>query len=539
MIRRARSAARCRIAGLVVLVAAGCTRAKPFESAAGQRILRIAYEREIDVLNPLTSQNLADISFSMIEGLVTTNETNEYVPVLATTIPTAANGLIAKRPDGSLDITWPLREHVQWHDGQPFTSKDVCFTWKFVIDPASETYNREQYLGIKECRTPDAHTVVFHWDRAYGYYAGLFEAILPEHVLGGMTAEQIVNYEPYNRGGKTIGTGPFRFAEWKAGEYIRVIRNDHYWRGVEYPKIDQIVWAFIPDANTRANALKARQYDFARILSTQVVELSRLAGYRIHLINSNSFMHLEMSQRTKRTRDLFGDSLVRAAIFSAIDRRGIADRLMEGTVTVANSPLNSKHPYFNANVRSFEYDPPRAQRLLDEAGWIPGPDGVRRKAGERFSFVMLNRAGATDRIAVAQVIQAELKAIGIEVQFETLESAAWTQRWRRGEWEAIVSAWFLPADPSLTNLYACEGANNVTGVCDPALDSLLLHSDHTLSAEERKRDLDQVQDRLMTTARMLPLYYNVVPEVTSDRVGNYRGSGTNFGSFWNLWEWTL
>jgi peptide/nickel transport system substrate-binding protein len=152
---------------------------------------------------------------------------------------------------------------------------------------------------------------------------------------------------------------------------------------------------------------------------------------------------------------------------------------------------------------------------------------------------MLNRSGSSDRIAIAQVIQAQLKAIGVEVSFETLESAAWTQRWRRGEWDAIVSAWFLPADPSLTGLYGCDGANNMAGFCDPELDVLLVRSDHTLAYADRKRDLDLAQERLAASARTLPLYYNVVPQVVSTRVGNFRGSGTNFGSFWNLYEWTL
>jgi ABC-type transport system substrate-binding protein len=129
--------------------------------------------------------------------------------------------------------------------------------------------------------------------------------------------------------------------------------------------------------------------------------------------------------------------------------------------------------------------------------------------------------------------------VGVEVRFETLESAAWTQRWRSGQWEAIVSAWFLPADPSLTGLYACGGPNNMTGLCDAALDETLEASDRYFSFDERKPLLDIAQERLADAAFSLPIYYNVVPEVVSTRVGNYRGSGTNFGSFWNLWEWTL
>jgi peptide/nickel transport system substrate-binding protein len=507
--------------------------------SVGRRILRVAYDREVDVLNALTSQNLADIMFSMVEGLVTTDEHNTYVPVLAETIPTEENGLVVRRPDGTVEMSWPLRRGVRWHDGEPFTSADVCFTWRFVASPGSQVYNRDQYLGIRECRAPDDHTVVFVWDAVYGYYAGLFEAILPEHVLGGMTTEEIVSYTPYNRGEETIGTGPFRFAEWKTGEYIRVVRNDDYWRGPEYPRIDEVVWSFIPDLNTRLNAMKAGQHHYGQIAPTQVSEVRGLPGYDVHLVSSNTFMHFDVSVNTERSRALFSDRQVRQALFHAVDRDAIAEQLMQGTVRVAHSPINPTSPYHNPDVPRIAFDPDLSRRLLEGAGWTQGPDGIRVKHGLRFSFEMLNRAGSTDRIAIAQVIQAQLKDVGVEVTFRTLESAAWTQQWRNGDWEGIVSAWFLPADPSITGLYACGGPNNMTGLCDPELDALMEESDRHLDFEARKRALDAAQVRLAEIYRALPIYYNVVPQVVSTAVGSFRGSGTNFGSFWNLWEWTL
>ncbi len=541
MIRRALSA----LLAAAALGAFGCRSGATAPTESGHRILRVAYDREIDVLNPFTSQNLVDISFSMIEGLITTNERNEYIPVLAEKIPTEENGLVARHGDGSLTMTWPLHRNVPWHDGVAFTSADVCFTWRFVTDANSMTYNREQYLGIQKCDMPDDHTVVFTWDGAYAYYAGLFEAILPRHVflkedgLTEMSVEEIVNYEPYNRGRRTIGTGPFRFAEWKTGEYIRVVRNDDYWRGPQYPAIAEIVWAFIPDNNTRLLALKSSRYDWGRIQPTQVSVVRDLPGADVHLIDANSVMHFDLAIRTELGKSLFEDVRVRRAIFHAIDREGMAKKLLEGTVKVAEGPINPNSPYHNPNVTTYPYDLAASRRLLDEAGWKAGPDGVRHKAGQRFSFPMINRAGTTDRILLAQVIQAGLKEVGVEVGFETLESAAWTQRWRSGQWEAMVSAWFLPADPGITGLYACRGANNMAGFCDPALDEILERSDKALSFEARKPLLDQAQAKLAEQARMLPLYQNVTPEVVSRRVVGYRGSGTNFGSFWNLWSWEL
>ena len=527
------------LAGAAVVFACTGDAPDPLASADGRKILRVAYDREVDVLNAFTSQMLVDIHFSMVEGLVTTDENNTYIPVLAREIPSEENGGIERLQDGRVAMTWHLQEDVRWHDGESFTSEDVCFTWDFVTSENSQTYNRDWYLGIEECAMPDDHTVVFTWSGEFGYYAGLFEAILPEHVLGGKTAEEIVNYTPYNRGEELVGTGPFRFAEWRSGEYIRVVRNEDYWRGPDFPAIDEIVWSFIPDSNTRLNAMKAGQYHWARLEPTQVVEVEGLGEYEVHLISSNTFMHLDVSLNTDRARTLFSDPAVRRALFHAVDRDAIANQLLEGTVVVANTPINPTSPYHNPDVPSFEYDPDEARRLLDASGWLPGADGVREKDGVRFSFEMLNRAGTADRIAIAQVIQAQWKEIGVEVAFETLESAAWTQRWRSFDWEALVSAWFLPADPSFTGLYRCDGPNNMTGLCDPALDEAMRASDRALGFAARKPLLDEAQRLLAESARHLPIYYNVIPELASRRIGQYRGSGTNFGSFWNLWEWTL
>lgn len=533
---------RCAALAVLALGMVGCGGGEsrdPLNSADGRSILRVAYEREVDVLNAFTSQMLVDIHFSMVEGLVTTDESNTYIPVLAREIPTIQNGLIVENPDGSLRVTWPLQEGVRWHDGEPFTSEDVCFTWRFVTSENSQTYNRDWYMGITGCEMPDDHTVVFTWTGAFGYYAGLFEAILPEHILGEMSAEEIVNYTPYNRGDELVGTGPFRFAEWRAGEYIRVVRNDDYWRGGEHPGIDEIVWSFIPDSNTRLNAMKAGQYHYARLEPTHVAEVEALDGYEAHLISSNTFMHLDVSLNTPRAKMLFSDRDVRRALFHAIDRGAIAEQLMQGSVRVAETPINPTSPYHNGEVVATTYDPERAAAMLTELGWLPGADGIREKDGERFLFTMLNRAGTADRIAIAQVIQAQLKTVGVEVDFRTLESASWTQAWRSFDWEAVVSAWFLPADPSFTGLYRCGGPNNMTGFCNPELDEVMRSSDRSLEFDVRKPLLDRSQAMLAQDARMLPIYYNVIPELVSDRIQNYRGSGTNFGSFWNLWEWQI
>jgi peptide/nickel transport system substrate-binding protein len=501
---------------------------------AGQKILRVAYTAEIDTLNALTSQNLTDIEITMVEGLVMSNDQNTYIPVLAKEIPTLENGGIVENEDGTFAMTWNLHEGVKWHDGEEFTSEDVCFTLDFIQSDAGDAvYNKTEYMGIQECQTPDPYTVVLVWSKPYAGYSKLFDTVLPKHMLEG---QDILTYDAYNR--SPLGTGPFKFVEWRAGEYVRVERNPDYWRGAEYPKLDGIVFSFIPDPNTRLNALKAREHDLGQILPNQVAEVEGLAGYDVELVPANSWIHMVFNVSTERGQEIFGDPNVRKAIFHAIDREAIIEGIMDGTVQLANSGISPNSPYYNPDVPHYDFDPAMSAEMLDAAGWTDSNgDGIRDKDGEKLSFTIMNRSSRPERTAIAQAVQAFLKDVGVEVQFENLENAAWLEKWLSKNWEAIIGGWIIPADPSLTALYSCEASNNFTGFCNEELDALMEESDAAFDFADRKPLMDQVQVMLADEARELPIYYNTLPYVIREDFQNFRGSGTNLGSFWNSYEW--
>lgn len=538
------------LAALLALVLSACTApaAAPTTGAAetteseaaaapaaesGSKILRVAYGAEIDTLNALTSQNLTDIEITMVEGLIMSNNENTYIPVLAKEIPTLENGGVVANDDGTTSMTWNLQEGVLWHDGKEFTSADVCFTLDFIQSEAGQAvYNQTDYMGIVDCQMPDPYTVVMVWDQPLGKYVTLFDTVLPKHLLEG---QDILTFDGYNR--SPLGTGPFKFAEWKAGEYVRVVKNENYWRGPEYPKLDEIIFSFIPDPNTRLNAMKAGEHDLGEILTNQVKEVEGLEGYKVEIVPSNRWLIFEVNVATERGQVLFGDPNVRKALFHAIDRQAIVDGLLEGTVELANSGISPTSPYHNPDVPAYDYDPELAAQMLDDAGWTVGADGIREKDGERLSFTIINRTSRPERTAIAQAIQAYLKEVGVEVLFEDLESAAWLERWLSTDWEAIIGGWIIPADPSLTSLYACGASNNFTGFCNPELDAAMETADQALDFAERKPLMDEAQRILAEEARELPLYYASLPFVMREDLQNFKGSGTNLGSFWNSYEW--
>jgi peptide/nickel transport system substrate-binding protein len=522
------------------LYAGGQEEAAPEQPGAdsGKKILYVAYDRELDVLNPFTSQMLCDLQHNVNEGLIITNDKNEYIPVLAKEIPTIENGGVVENDDGTYTMTWRLHEGVKWHDGEEFTAEDVKFTLDFIHNTPS-VYNQSEYNKIIGTEIVDDYTIKMTWDGLYTFYAGLFEATLPEHILGDMSWKEIAQYEPFNRGPEFIGTGPFVFEEWKSGEYIRIVRNPDYWRGGEYPYLDEMVWQFIPDQTARFNAMKSGDYHIGQIEATQVEDFD-VEGFHVEMIPSNVFYHIDMNVKESGRPDLFGDLRVRRAIYHAIDRQAIVDQLLEGTVTVANSPIPPTSPYHNPDITAPEYNPDKARELLEQAGWTDSDgDGVRDKNGKKFSFQWMNRSGRADRIAIAQVAQAQLKQVGIETTMTELEAAAWSQKWRRGQWDAIVSGWFMSSDASLTNYYHSEGSNNFTGFGDPELDRLMEESDQVLNFSVRKPLLDKAQQLLNDKVHTILLYYRDSPWVVADNLTNFRGSGTNLGNWWNAWEWDL
>jgi peptide/nickel transport system substrate-binding protein len=507
----------------------------PAAAEGAKKVLRVAYDAEIDTLNALTSQNLTDIEITMVEGLIMSNDQNTYLPVLAKEIPTFENGGIVKNDDGTLSMTWNLQQGVKWHDGEEFTSADVCFTLDFIQSDAGDAvYNKSDYMDIVDCQMPDPYTVVMVWDKPAGNYVTLFDTILPKHFLEG---QDILTYDAYNR--SPLGTGPFKFAEWKPGEYVRVVKNENYWRGPEFPKLDEIVFNFIPDPNTRLNGLKSGTYDFGQILPMQVKEVQDLEGYQVVSVPSNRWVIFETNIVNEHGKKLFSDPNVRKALYHGIDRMAIVDGLMEGTVTLANTEISPSSPYHNPDVPAYDYDPALAAKMLDDAGWVVGADGIREKDGEKFSFTILNRNSRPERTQVAQAIQAYLKDIGVEVKFEDLENAAWLDQWLSKDWESVIGGWIIPSDPSLSSLYGCDASNNFTGFCNEELDAAMDEADQAMDFATRKPLMDKVQVMLAEEGRELPIYFNELPFVLRSDFQNFKGSGNNLGSFWNSYEWDL
>lgn len=532
-----------RLAAVAAIVAAaacgGSAPAPAGESASGARAhkgLVVGYDREPDTLNRFSTHILEDIQTCVVEGLVTTNEKMEVVPLLAASVPTLANGGVVLRKDGGMDVTWKLRPEVRWHDGTPHTSADVKFTVEAINSPAYNPESTDGFDRITGVDTPDPYTAVLHYKEVYAPYELQFvRGTLPKHVLEGRDIDTATDY---NRA--PLGTGPYRVAEWRSGELIRLEAVPRYWRGTP-AAIPTITFKFIANTNTRINQLKSGEVDMVVMFPwDKHREVAAIPGVSVHRIDGNGYEHVTLNERAFPA---FADVRVRRALTHAVDRELIANTILEGLAPVTHGPVQPVSWAHNPDVTRYPFDQARARALLDEAGWKVGTGGVREKDGQRFAFTLITQAGFAVRENVAQVLQRQFKEVGVDAAIQLHDGTSISKLWFEGKFHAMLHWWQLPADPELTLFFAKDrtppAGRNINYVIDDALTTLVYASDRTVAQAERARLLREAQARIAELAIEIPLYGVTKLDAVPTRLKGFTGNPTNTGPFWNVHAWVL
>jgi peptide/nickel transport system substrate-binding protein len=500
--------------------------------------LVVGYDREPDTLNRFSTHILEDIETCVVEGLVTTDEKMNIVPLLAASIPTLENGGVVLRKDGGMDVTWKLKPDVTWHDGTPHTSADVKFTVEAINSPAYNPESTDGFDRITSVDTPDPLTAVLHYDQVYAPYQLQFmRGTLPRHVLEG---RDIDTANDYNRA--PLGTGPYRVAEWKTGEFIRLEAVTNYWQGGGQPHLKTLLFKFIPNTNTRINQLKSGEVDMVVMFPwDKHREVAAIPGVRVQRTDGNGYEHVTMNQRAFPA---FADVRVRQALTHAVDRALIATTILEGLAPITHGPVQPVSWAHNPQIRQYAFDPTRARALLDEAGWKDANgDGVREKDGQRFAFTLITQAGFAVRENVAQVLQRQFKDVGVEAAVQLHDGTSISKLWFEGKFHAMLHWWQLPADPELTLFFAKDRmpprGRNINYVSDDALTALVYAADRSVSQAERGKVLGEAQARIAELAIEIPLYGVSKLDAVPARLKGFTGNPTNTGPFWNVHTWTL
>jgi peptide/nickel transport system substrate-binding protein len=386
------------IGGLIGLAAILGHQADAQTPSRGGRVVVVSPQEPRTLLPHLDLLTLSrEVQRLVFDGLLTLDDRGEYVPRLAAEVPTVDNGGVSA---DARTYTFKLRRGVSWQDGRPFTAADVEFTWKLITDAKLPVPSRLVWADVQRVETPDPHTVRFHFAKPMLAFLGTVASdrgyIVPRHLLEGKD----VAASELNR--KPVGTGPFAVREWVAGSHVLLGRNAGYWEAGK-PALDEILVRIIPGTAGQRAARERQEVDLElHVPAADAAAVRALPDYRLVPAPSYAWWHFWLNNEDPILRE----RPVRQALAHGLDKAGITGTIMGGLVQPLHAALPPAHWAHNPLVRAYAHDPARAAALLDEAGWRPGPGGVRQKDGRPLAVEILNIAGEAERLQVVQVAQA-------------------------------------------------------------------------------------------------------------------------------------
>jgi len=415
-----------------------------------------------------------------------------------------------------LTITFHLRHGVVWHDGAPFTSADVLFTYQMYIDPKVPTSYAEDFKQVADLQTPDPWTVRVVYPQPYAPALESWgTSIHPRHLLEG----QDVTKSPLSR--MPIGTGPYRFVEWQSGEKLVLEANADYFEGAPY--IRRVVYRVIPDSTTQFLELLSGGLDFMGLTPLQYRKRTDTPAFQ-NSFNKYRYLSFSYSYLGYNLRKpLFQDQRLRQAITCAIDKQEIVDGVLLGMGQVATGPYKPDTWVYNPKIRHYPYDPKRARELLEEAGWFDKDnDGVRERGAEKLSFTIVTNQGNDLRVRTAEILQRRLKEVGIEVQIRVVEWATFLKEFIfPGNFDATILGWSGGPEPDQYNIWHSSKTGprdlNFIHYKNAEVDSLLERGRRTFDQAERKRIYDRFQEILAEEQPYTFLYVGEALPVVSAR----------------------
>lgn len=512
-------------------------------------------------LNPLlgTQTVMDEVLVFIVEGFTKVMPDGSRVPNLAKEVPTLQNGGVSA--DGKT-ITYKLKEGIKWSDGTPLTCADFQFTLEAIMTPGVGVVSTTGYNQLEKVECPDPNTVVLKFKEFYAPYLTLFDnLVLPKHYCG--DPKDMKNWA-YNR--KPLGTGPFKLDEWVADSYVTLSRNPNY-REKDKPYLDQVVIRIVPSSEVGMQLLASGEVDIMwNNTEADYPQLEKMPGVKIseplQIGGERLFLNLAENKDPsdpKKPHLILSDVKVRQAIEYGINKQRIIDKLLYGKAKPGTSELNAG--FFDCKITPRPYDPEKAKQLLTEAGWVPGPDGIRvakgakvAPDGTRLRLKYSTTSGNKLREDSQVLIVEDMKAIGVELYIENAPSSVVIGTWdnasprRRGNFDIIMYTTNAGIDPhsQMTNLYASwmiphegnKGGLNYTRFSDPKVDELLQAAAKEPDMNKRKDLYCQIAKIGQEATNMIYLYQRLDLDSYRDRLqGWVPNAWDNNG--WNAEDWWL
>jgi peptide/nickel transport system substrate-binding protein len=538
------SAKRILAALLLLTAPCACTRVTT-TTASGHNpwtipgVLRIGSTEEPDSLNLMFGHTLATDEVScLLYSFILRNDANgNLFPDLATEVPTYQNGGISK--DGTT-ITVHLRHGVRWSDGYPLTANDWLFTYHAVMNPANNTKTNYGWDMIKSASAPNPYTIVIHLKRptVQGLeiltMGGAAYPPLPAHILAKYPN---INNVPFNA--HPISSGPFVLKEWRHGDRLVFVPNPFYFRGK--PKLKEIVWRVIPDPHSILNELATHDIDvYAAVNEDEVAQLSSIQGIRVERRLVAWWQHLGINT----SKPQLSDPRVREAIAEGVDWKRIIATVYHGYGQPALSDIFPES-WAAPHLAPYRYDPSDAARLVAQAGWKMGADGVLHKGPLAMDLTLVAGADDSENEESEVVIQSMLKPLGFKIEIKNYPRSylfAQDGPIYSGKYDLEWSLETNGPDPdnsgSWDGKFIPPNGANTSWLNDPTINRLSEEAASTFDEATRKRLYQEEEERLRQLNPNVFVFWWVDYYGINTDVKNYIPSAF-IADEWNAWQWRI
>ena len=460
-----------------------------------------------------------EINLLLFNGLTAHDAENQVVAGLAESWDYDAD---------TFTYTFHIRPGITWHDGEPFTSKDVKFTIEAIMDPENGSENAPNYEDVVEITTPDDLTVSFRLaEPNVAFLEYMTMAILPAHLLEGEDMQESDFFR------HPIGTGPYKLESWDVGQSIVLVKNEDYYLGA--PHIDRILFKIVPDDNAQAVQLKSGELDLALLDPKNARNFQNTDGFTCYDMKTSDYRGILFNfwnEYWQNNRDII------PAVCYAIDRQAIIDTVLLGQGMAAYGPLQ-RNIYNNENVEHYDYNPEKAKEILERVGCTLNSDGYYQRNGEEIGFVISVMSGEQDRLDIAQAAAQQLRQAGIHATVEIPAQMDW------GGQMACLIGWGSPfdADDHTYKVFGTDKGANYSGYSNATVDAELALARQSDDPAVRKTHYDAFQEALAEDPAYAFICYidaNYVAKstlhgISADTVMGHHGVGI----FWNVQDWTI
>ena len=534
---------------------------KPTKPVVKKKKLVLATNSEPDTLDPMFAEMAASTSIRFLgqRELTMHNDKWEVVPDLAVEIPTNENGGVEIVDNGDkkkMKVTWNIKPNAKWDDGTPVTADDFIFGWEVMLDDTQEIIDRESAERVEsmEAQGADKKTLVVIYKQPYAFYDDFkLHTPYPAHILkprykkpDGTTN----NMKKDKYGRRPASNGPFKFKEWLPGQYVTFVKNPQY---PTPPDIDEVTIRIIPNNVSMKSALIAGDIDGSipsgGLTVSEIEELraEQKDRFKYYSVPGLVWAHIDFNLDSP----LLKDKRVRQAIAFSINRKQLIDELFYGKYTMSHTFLPPRHWAYNNKVNTMGFDLEKAGKLLDEAGWkFNGAGKPRTKGGKKLQLSISAVAGIKDIEQLQQVIQSDLRKIGVDLKIDNKPAKVFfgeLARYRKFPHLSFYSWVMSPSSWGNTlwqdDMVPSEGNNwqgqNYPGWKNKEASQLLRDIPTVLDPKKRKEMMDRVQEIWVDELPSIPMYFRPVVAVTNKKVGNYAPTGTLTPVTWSSGGWTM